>query len=33
MSWILTALMHVVCFILTYRKLEPLLANRPSAAT
>ena len=33
MSWILTALMHVVCFILTYRNLAQRLANRPSAAT
>ena len=33
LSWILTALMHVVCFILTYRNLAQRLANRPSAAT
>ena len=32
LSWILTALMHVVCFILTYRNLAQRLANRPSAA-
>lgn len=32
LSWILTALMHVVCFILTYRNLAQRLANRPSTA-